>query len=77
MATKQRKYPILKKVQGRMRECGETYRSLSQKTEISLNSLSDKLNGYTLCDIVEVSKICSVLNIPPQDIPSFFEILVA
>ncbi len=74
---KERKYPVLKKVQGRMREYGETYRSLSDKTGIKLVPLNDKLNGYTLCDILEVSKICSVLDIPPEEIPIFFEVTVA
>ncbi len=66
------KYPELKKLKGKMVEMDETYRSMSQKTGISLNTLNNKLNGYTLFDISEVACICSVLNIKPSDIPVFF-----
>ena len=66
------KYPELKKLKGRMVENGETYRSLCKKVGISLNSLNGKLNGYSLFDIAEVTAICSVLNIQPEEIPIFF-----
>ena len=71
------KYPILRRVKGRITEKGETYRSVSEKTGIPLNSLSNKLNGKSLCDIIEVSKLCCVLDIPAEEIPIFFEIDVA
>lgn len=66
------KYPELKKLKGRMVEMGETYRSMSDKTEISLNTLNNKLNGHTLFDISEVACICSILKIKPTEIPVFF-----
>ena len=66
------KYPELKKLKGRMVEMGETYRSMSDKTEISLNTLNNKLNGYTLFDISEVASVCSILKIKPAEIPVFF-----
>ena len=71
-----RKYPELKKIKGRITEMGETYRSISEKTGIPLNSLSNKINGKSLFDILEVSKICAVLDIPANEIPIFFEVNV-
>lgn len=71
------KYPSLNKIKGRITEKGESYRSISAKTGISLVSLSNKLNGYSLFDIIEVSKICDVLDISINEIPVFFEINIA
>lgn len=71
------KYPVLYKIKGRITEKGESYRSLSQKTGISLNSLSNKINGYYLFDISEAARICSVLDIPSSEIANFFEINIA
>ena len=66
------KYPELNKLRGCIREKGETYRSLSRKTGIPLNTLSNKINGHSLFDIVEVSKVCNALDIAPENIPVFF-----
>lgn len=74
---KEKRYPTLYKIKGRIKEKGETYRTLSRKTGIKLNTLSDKINGYSLFDIVEAGNICIVLSIPPEQIPIFFEINVA
>lgn len=71
-----RKYPELKKIKGRITEMGETYRSISEKTGIPLNSLSNKINGKSLFDILEVSKICAALDIPANEFPIFFEVNV-
>ena len=71
------KYPELRKIKGRITEKGETYRSVSEKTGISLNSLSNKINGYSLFDLNEAAKICAVLEIPQTEIANFFEINVA
>ncbi len=71
------KYPELNKLKGKMREQGETYRTMSQKTGIPLNTLNNKLNGYSLFDITEVLSICSILEIPPDKIPYFFASIVA
>ena len=53
------KYAELMKLKGRITETGETYRSLSKKTGIPLNTLSNKINGHSLFDIVEVYKFCA------------------
>ena len=67
-----RKYPELNKIKGRITEMGMTYRGLSKESGIPLNTLSNKINGHSLFDIVEVSKLCSILDIAPSEIPIFF-----
>lgn len=74
---KEKRYPTLYKIKGRVKEKGETYRTLSEKADINLNTLSDKINGYSLFDIEEVGRICVVLSIPREQIANFFEINIA
>jgi hypothetical protein len=71
------KYPELKKLKGKMVEVGETYRTLSSKTGIPLNTLNNKLNGHSLFDISETLAVCSILGIDATDIPIFFTTNVA
>lgn len=71
------KYPELNKLKGKMREKGETYRSMSQKTGIPLNTLNNKLNGYSPFDVAEAVSVCSILGIEGNDIPIFFNLNVA
>lgn len=73
----EQKYPVLRKIKGRIKEKGETYRSVSNKTGIPLNTLSNKINGYYLFDLNEAAEICVVLDIPGEEIVNFFEIDIA
>jgi len=66
------KYPELNKLKGKMREKGETYRSMSKKTGIPLNTLNNKLNGYSTFDIAEAVLVCSILDIELREVDSFF-----
>lgn len=68
------RYPKLMKLKGRLVERGETYRSFSEKLGVQPALLSNKLNGKSLFDIVEVSKICAELDISPSEIPVFFSV---
>ena len=68
------KYDELTKLKGRITGEGQTYRTLSAMTNIPLNTLSNKLNGHSLFDIIEVSKLCAALNIMPEEIPFYFSI---
>lgn len=72
-----KKYPPLNKIKGRITEKGESYRSVSQKTGISLNSLSNKINGYSLFDLNEAAKLCAILDITQDEIAIFFEVDIA
>lgn len=71
------KYPVLNKLKGKITEQGESYRSIAVKTGISLNTLSNKINGYSLFDIIEAAKLCNALKIPPEEIPIFFAVDIA
>lgn len=66
------RYPELNKLKGRMREKGETYRSMSKKTGIPLNTFNNKVNGYSTFDISEAVSVCSILDIDLSEISSFF-----
>ena len=66
------KYGERSKLKGLMREKGITYRSLSEIISVPLNSLNNKLQGHTLFDIIEVSKVCAALDIDSSEIPIFF-----
>lgn len=66
------KYPELNKLKGRIREKGETYRSLSNKTGIPLNTLNNKINGYSTFDIQEAITIGCILDIELSEFPVFF-----
>ena len=67
-----RKYRELNELKGKITESKETYRSLSEKTGISLNTLNNKINGYSAFNVDEVSEVCRVLNIQAADIPRYF-----
>ena len=66
------KYGERSKLKGLMREKGITYRGLSDIIGVPLNSLNNKLQGHTLFDIIEVSKVCAALDIDSSEIPIFF-----
>ncbi len=72
-----KKYSELNKLKGKMREKGETYRSMSKKVGIPLNTLNNKLNGYSTFDISEAVLVCSVLDIDLNEISYFFNSDVA
>lgn len=74
---KVRKYPELNKLKGRFRELGLSYRKVSSATDIPLNRLNDKVNGYSQVGLEEALSICEVADIAIEDIPIFFEINVA
>lgn len=69
---KKKKYVELNSLKGKIREMNESYRSLSVKTKISVNALSNKLNGYSVFDIHEVSVLITELNIEPKEIVKYF-----
>ena len=62
----------LNKLKGRIRELGETYRTIGDKIGIGANTLSNKINGYSAFNVDEAVKLCNVLNIDYSEIPIFF-----
>ena len=69
---KKRNYEILNALKGKIREENKKYRSLSKETGISVNALNNKLNGYSVFDMREVSIMVEKLNIQPNDIIKYF-----
>lgn len=62
----------LTELKGKIREKKKSYRAISSEIGMSLSTFNKKINGYTAFDIVEASKIASILDIPPDKISSFF-----
>lgn len=69
---KKRNYEILNALKGKIREENKNYRSLSKETGISVNALNNKLNGYSVFDMKEVSVMVEKLNIKPNEIIRYF-----
>lgn len=69
---KERKYPELSALKGRMREKKKTYRGLSAKMGVSTNTLNDKLNGYSVLNIDQVDFFVNELHISEEDIVRYF-----
>ena len=53
-----KKYEELRKIKGRITELGESYRSVSEKSGMSVHSLSNKLNGESVFNLNEV-RVCA------------------
>ncbi|WP_245570834.1 DUF739 family protein [Anaerovorax odorimutans] len=69
---KMRLYPELKALKGKIREEGESYRSLSIKIPMGSNTLSDKINGFALFNSDEIYRVSELLNIQPEEIIRYF-----
>ena len=67
-----RKYEVLSALKGRIVEMGENYRSISKKTNLSVNAINNKLNGYSVFNTKEVEILVEVLDINPNDILKYF-----
>jgi lambda repressor-like predicted transcriptional regulator len=72
MSKKKRKYPELTALKGRIREKKSSYRKLAVTLGIGLNTLSDKINGFSAISGPEMEQIAETLEIDPQNIAMFF-----
>jgi len=64
-----KRFPL---VYGRLAELSITQKQLADKIEISSVSLSNKLTGKTEFNLSEIYKICEALQIPKDNIISYF-----
>lgn len=69
---KVKKYDELNALKGLMTEKKVTYRELSDKSGISLSALNNKINGYSVFNIDELSSIVEILDIDANEIPKYF-----
>ena len=60
------------KLRGRIRTYFSTQAAFAEAIGISECSLSKKLNGASEWTAKEIRRACDVLEIPPEEIPSYF-----
>ena len=66
------KYRELVELKGLLREKKINYETLSKKLKMSLSSLSNKINGKSIFNIVEIANIVKIVGIQKEDIPAYF-----
>ena len=64
--------PKLAKLKGRIKEKNQSYASLSKAIGISVSALNNKINGRSSFDIIEASRLSSILDISPEEVINFF-----
>ena len=66
------KYRELVELKGLLREKKINYETLSKEMNMSLSALSNKINGKSIFNIVEVDKIANIADIEKEKIPVYF-----
>lgn len=69
---KTKKYRELVELKGLLRQKKMTYINLCKAIGICINALCDKLNGFSVFDLMEATKIINVLEIPTDKINYYF-----
>lgn len=67
-----KKYRELLELKGLLREKKINYETLAKYLKMSLSALSNKINGKSIFNILEVDKIASFVGIKKEDIPNYF-----
>lgn len=67
-----KKYRELLELKGLLREKKINYETLAKYLKMSLSALSNKINGKSVFNILEVDKISSFVGIKKEDIPIYF-----
>lgn len=67
-----KKYRELVELKGLLREKKINYETLAKHLKMSLSALSNKINGKSIFNILEVDKIASFTGIKKEDIPIYF-----
>lgn len=67
-----KKYKELVKLKGLLREKKINYVTLAEHLNLSLSALSNKINGKSVFDLVEVVKIAKYVGIERKDITEYF-----
>lgn len=67
-----KKYRVLSELKGKMREKGINYCQMAEKIGLSTSAVSDKINGNSVFDLAEASKMIEILEIPKEEINRYF-----
>lgn len=67
-----KKYRELVELKGILREKKINYETLAKHLKMSLSALSNKINGKSVFDIVEINNIAVFVGIKKEDIPIYF-----
>lgn len=70
--TKLNKYRELVELKGLLREKKINYETLAKYLRMSLSALSNKINGKSVFNILEIEKISSFVGIQKEKIPLYF-----
>ncbi len=66
------KHRELVELKGLLREKKINYETLAKHLKMSLSALSNKINGKSVFNTIEINNIISFLGITKEDIPSYF-----
>ena len=66
------KYRELVELKGLLRQRKINYETLAKYLKMSLSALSNKINGKSIFNILEVDKIANFVGIEKEDIPVYF-----
>lgn len=69
---KKQKYRELVELKGLLREKKINYETLAQKMKMSLSALSNKINGKSIFNIIEIVNMSKIVGIQKEDIPLYF-----
>lgn len=67
-----KKYRELVELKGKMREKKISYAAMAKKLKISVSNFSDKINGKSVFNIIEVNIMARELKIPIEEIHIYF-----
>ena len=67
-----KKYRELVELKGLLREKKINYETLAKHLKMSLSALSNKINGKSVFDIIEINNIAVFVGIKKEDIPIYF-----
>jgi len=66
------KYRELVELKGILRQKKITYETLAKHLKMSMSALSNKINGKSVFNIIEINRIASFVGIVKEDISFYF-----
>lgn len=66
------KYRELVELKGLLRQKKINYEILAKHLKMSLSALSNKINGKSLFNILEVDRIAKFVGISKEEVPTYF-----